>query len=166
MYTRHQSGWTLLESLIVLAVMSILVTLALPYWKDTIGRFRIQSAVNQLTSGIAHSRSESIRRASSVVIQRRDDCVHRDWSCGWFSFEDDNGNLLFDKEESVIRTFEPTTGVLVSTNATGLRQRMRLTPRGTSHGVSAGSFFFRQDQGAQCTRLIFSAGLRWRTEVC
>ena len=166
MRTGYRGGWTLPEVLCVIAIVSALAAIAQPHWRDAIGRLRTQSAVNEFTGGLAQARSEAIRRASTVFIQRHDNCAQRDWSCGWFSYEDANGNLQFDEgTDPVIRAFDPPSSVLVSTNAAALRQRLRLTSSGSSHGVQAGSFFFRHGEGS-CMRLVLSAGLRWRTEAC
>jgi type IV fimbrial biogenesis protein FimT len=166
MKQNYLHGWTLVESLVVMAIVSVLASIALPRWQTFIGKTRIQSAADLLTHSVTHARSEAIRRGNVVVIQRYDTCVHRNWSCGWFTFEDANGNNRHDKDEFVIKTFDPPEGVLVTTNASGLRQRMRLTPGGASQGVSAASFFVQLPSGEQCTRLLVSAGLRWRTETC
>ncbi len=166
MQTGRQSGWTLLEGLWVLAILSVLAGVALPAGHETIGRWRVQTAISDFTHALLTARREAVRRGRTVLLQRRDDCVQRDWSCGWMVFEDGNRNFLLDKEDSVIMFFDPPPGVQVSTNAPGLRLRLRLAANGTSHGVQAGSFFFRYGAQTPCTRLLLSAGLRWRTEGC
>lgn len=166
MTSSEQDGLSLVELFCVMAIVAVLAAVAMPLWQHSIGQTRMRMAIHDFTATVSQARSEAIRRSAVVVVQRRDDCVHKDWSCGWFSFQDSNNNHQLDKDETVIRVSEPPPGVLVSTTASALKQSLKLTTRGSSQGVSAGSFFFQPSATDLCTRLVLSAGLRWRTESC
>ncbi len=159
-------GFGLLELLTVTTIVAVLASIAVVSWVDTVRRIRVDSAITRFTTSLWHARSEAIRRGAWLVVERLDDCPTRNWSCGWLTYEDLNNNALLDKEDKVIQTTEAWPEVQIRVNANGLRQRIRLAPNGTSHAVSAGSFFFEHIDSKACSRLLFSSGLRWRREGC
>jgi prepilin-type N-terminal cleavage/methylation domain-containing protein len=165
-----QKGFSLIELLAVTVLTAVLATLAFQAWGGTLARYRIRQAVDQFTSSLDLARTESLRRGSWVVIERLNNCNQRDWSCGWRVYEDLNNNAQFDTNETVMLITDPTaetnSGVQVTTNANQLINRLQLAPNGTSPGTK-GSFFFQSVAlSANCTQLLISAGVRWRTQAC
>jgi type IV fimbrial biogenesis protein FimT len=162
----RNGGFGLLELLTVTSILAVLASIALVSWMDAVHRIRVDTAITRFTTSLWHARSEAIRRGAWLVVERLDDCPTRNWSCGWLTYEDLNNNALLDKEDKVIQTTAALPGVHIRVNANSLRHRIRLAPNGTSHAVSAGSFFFEHIDSATCARLLFSSGLRWRREGC
>lgn len=84
---KAQSGVTLAELLIVIAIAAILAALAGPSFTDFINRTRLNSQVSQLVSDLNRARSEAIKRnAPALLCVRADDATcgnTTDWQNGW-----------------------------------------------------------------------------------
>ena len=63
-----QSGFTLIEVLITIAVLAILVSIAAPSFFETIERRKLEGAAEELYSYLQFARSESIKRATDVRV--------------------------------------------------------------------------------------------------
>lgn len=74
----RQSGVTLIEILVVIAIAAILASLAGPSFSAFINRTRQDSAVSQLVSDLNRARNEAIKRNTSAIL-----CVRgSDTACG------------------------------------------------------------------------------------
>lgn len=98
-------GFTLLEVVVVLAVIAILTSLAAPSFTSLIQSNAVSSNVNAFMADLRFARSEAIRRGGSVVMCRSDDpeavapvCDGgsgpgaNGWVSGWIIFEDRDGS--------------------------------------------------------------------------
>ena len=65
-------GFTLLEIMVVLAIVAILATLAVPSFTRLIQSNTMSSNVNTFMADMRYARSESIRRGGGVVMCRSD----------------------------------------------------------------------------------------------
>jgi prepilin-type N-terminal cleavage/methylation domain-containing protein len=65
-------GFTLLELMVVLAIIAILVTLAAPSFTRLIQSTTVSSNVNNFLADMRYARSESTRRGGQVVMCRSD----------------------------------------------------------------------------------------------
>lgn len=66
MQTQKSSGFTLLEVLITVAVLSILVALAVPSFREMMDRNAVTTTANDILSSLLLARSEAIKREKSV----------------------------------------------------------------------------------------------------
>lgn len=107
-------GFTLIELLVAVALVAILLTIAVPNFGSFISQSRVDSVKDKLVSSVAEARSEAIRSGSRVVICRKnsgaDTCNgsstsagNADWSEGWVIFSDDDGDVVVDVGELVIK---------------------------------------------------------------
>jgi type IV fimbrial biogenesis protein FimT len=67
-HLRSGKGFTLLELMITLAVVSILMVLAAPSFRDLIRRSKVNSASNALLADLSYARSEAIARGAIVSL--------------------------------------------------------------------------------------------------
>jgi type IV fimbrial biogenesis protein FimT len=86
-------GFTLIELMVVVALVAIGTMIAVPSFTSMIRRNQAAAETNQLVSVLNLARSEAIKRGVSVSICPRnedgDDCSTTDhWKVGWIVFED------------------------------------------------------------------------------
>mgnify|MGYP003430291851 CR=1 FL=1 len=72
-------GFTLIELMIVLAILGVIMGLAVPAMGDFMIRQKVKSQANELMMAAAFARSEASKRNSSVAILP----VATGWSDGW-----------------------------------------------------------------------------------
>jgi len=89
----HESGFTLVEMMITVAVLALVLGLAVPAFTDTIRNNRIASASNELISALTVTRAEAVKRRMNVSVCVRDGLTcsanANNWSQGWLIFTDD-----------------------------------------------------------------------------
>jgi type IV fimbrial biogenesis protein FimT len=74
-----ETGFTLIEAMVVIAILGILVALAAPSFNNTIATMRIKSISFDLVNDLNTARSEAIKRNADVVIS----AVGGEWKQGW-----------------------------------------------------------------------------------
>lgn len=72
-------GFTLLELLIVMAIIAIVATLAAPSFNDVLERQRVRTVADTLRGSIDLARSEAVKRNTAIAVSRIDD----NWNKGW-----------------------------------------------------------------------------------
>ncbi|MGJ7531913.1 MULTISPECIES: GspH/FimT family pseudopilin [unclassified Variovorax] len=82
-HAERQRGFTLIELMVVIALMTVLLVMALPSFSGLIEKYRVEGMASALMASVSHARSEAARRGKTVTIQARAGCSGRDWSCGW-----------------------------------------------------------------------------------
>lgn len=70
MNRQKNAGFTLLEAMIVVAIIGILAAMAVPSFQDMIERNRLQQVVEGLKSDLQFARTEAIKRSQTVLITR------------------------------------------------------------------------------------------------
>jgi type IV fimbrial biogenesis protein FimT len=77
----RQNGFTLVELLITLAIVSIVLTVGVPSFNDLIRNNRMTGQVNQVVSALALARSEAVKRGASVDVVSASGGAN--WKNGW-----------------------------------------------------------------------------------
>ncbi len=96
--TGKQSGFTMLEILVVMVIVAILAGLAAPSFRTTIQNGRLNEAYNQLQNAVTVARMEAIRQGNPIGLTSR---VSSDWSSGYVVFEDANNDNAWDSGEEI-----------------------------------------------------------------
>lgn len=100
---KSSSGMTLIEILIVLALIAVLMTFAAPIL-PTIGRAaRVDSTASELAEVLKLAHTEAKRRGLPVYLSSSNEIkTVAAWSAGWFLWVDQNRNGNFNNEPKVI----------------------------------------------------------------
>lgn len=83
---RQQRGFTLVELMVVVALVAILAALATPSWNQLIVSNRIRAAVNDWVLSSYFARSEAVRLNVPVTVCPSSDginCTATDYETGW-----------------------------------------------------------------------------------
>lgn len=85
---RFSRGFTVIELMIVVAILGVLTALAAPNFRPLIERWRVRDAAESLTATLYFARSEAIKRGGGITIdQIAPPCANSvattGWGCGW-----------------------------------------------------------------------------------
>jgi type IV fimbrial biogenesis protein FimT len=126
---REQPGFTLVEFMVVVAVIAVLVTYAIPSFTDLITRSRIVASINHFVAGNTFARSEAISRKVNVGIAP---ATGTDWATGWVVFIDSNFDNVFNAGEVTLARGDPLPeGLTVTDNAGAPGSALVYVPGGT-----------------------------------
>lgn len=116
---RYNGGFTLMELIFVMSVAAILLSIALPSYKESIKRSEVSSPYKSLRSTLALAKTEAISRNKSVVVCASDDQAScgNDWNKGWIAFVDANGNSSFNTSSASIPTGDELLAVNTEINS-------------------------------------------------
>lgn len=120
------NGYTLIELLVTVAILSILLAVALPNFQDTIESNVTNSQAKLFMTTLNLARSEAIKRGTNVGICPSTDgvdCAAGSWSTGWVVFLDANGDAdgaagSIDAGDTIIRVFDALGADSVFTGTT------------------------------------------------
>jgi type IV fimbrial biogenesis protein FimT len=97
---RKTAGFSLIELITVLAVMSILAAIAFPSFGWLMATTRMKASASNLHLAMLYARSEAVKRNTTVKIGAEGG----DWSAGWRVWQDTNNDDSVDAGEPVFRT--------------------------------------------------------------
>lgn len=103
-----QTGFTLIELIVTIAVAIILATVAVPSFQTIIKNNKLATTANDLISGIALARTEAIKRGARVSMCASTDQAtcstsRTNWDSGWLVFTDPDADGVLDAGEELIR---------------------------------------------------------------
>lgn len=106
MKCNSQRGWTLIEAMISVSVVTILSSVALPSMRDLLDAACREALASEALSALRTARSEAIKRNDQVVLCKAatpQECTASGgWEQGWLAFHDANGNARLDPGEDVV----------------------------------------------------------------
>lgn len=116
----RQSGFTLIELMLVVAITGVLITLGVPAYQEFVRNQSRTTAVNEFLSTLLFSRSEAVARNGRVAVCRSAAptaatpvCTTGgavDWATGWLVWMDDDGDWERDAAEEIVRVGQPLSG--------------------------------------------------------
>jgi type IV fimbrial biogenesis protein FimT len=171
---RDNRGFTLVELLIVMAVLVILVGIGVPNMKSMIRSVELSSASNDLLAGFLMARSEAVKRHSRVVLCKSSDglvcSATGGWEQGWLVFHDVNNNGTREEGEAIaLRQQALASNVRVTGNLNVVRY-ISYAPNGTTKLVSGGfqagtiTLCNQSPDGGPARQIILSSAGRARVQ--
>ncbi len=158
----RQSGYSLVELLSAIAIVSIVFSLGIPLVKSTISTNRLTTSLNALAGSLSYTRSEAIRRNQHVVLcksQSGTQCTRQgDWRFGWMVYVDINRNRSLDKDEPVLGSHSLSERIQLDYRAFGSRNYLVYRPSGATRTNGTFTFCDPANPGSARALIITKTG--------
>lgn len=141
---KPNSGFNLIELLIVLTILAILVNLALPGLSQSVERNQARVAINEITRAINLTRYTAINNGVITTLCRSEDGQNcgGQWQQGFIVFTDSNADRLINGNDQLIRVFpELASAGTLKFRAFQNKQYLQMTPQGFTN-YQNGNFTF------------------------
>ncbi|HEY3077253.1 MAG TPA: GspH/FimT family pseudopilin [Burkholderiales bacterium] len=102
--TARQAGFTIIEVLIVIMVMGILLSLAVPSFRSFVIGQRVKTASFDFYAALVFARSEAMKRRQSVTVAP---VTSGEWTSGW----------TVKQGTTTLRSQDPVSGVSISSGS-------------------------------------------------
>ena len=99
---KYNSGFTLIEMIVTVSIVSILASIAVPSFTSMIERNKATTATNEMVSALLLARSEALKRRNNVTVCTSIDqttCAgngEKDFANGWIVFVDCDKDRVVD----------------------------------------------------------------------
>lgn len=103
---RRNTGFTLVELMITVAVLAVMLTIGFPSFQSVLRSNRIATATNEMIASMSLARSEAIKNTHGAGVCASTagaDCDGASWGDGWLVWDDTNGDGVLDDGETVLR---------------------------------------------------------------
>lgn len=151
---KKNTGFTLLELLITVTLVSIVMAIGVPSMRDFVKNDRLSTQINTLVGHLAYARSEAVLRHVPVIIcasSTLTSCNSNDWAEGWIIFVDDDSNGDLSAGEDLLRQHQALSGGNTLVSSAG--SVVTYDERGFAPN-STGSFSLCDDRGATYMKSI------------
>jgi len=137
------TGFTLVEMIITIAVMAIVSTIGVPSFNDVILSSYAVTHTNDFLSSLNLARSEAIKRGQRVVVCKSLNNICQaslpGWEQGWMVFVDSNNTALLDSNEFPLRVHGPLKGGDTLRGNQNVSSYISYSPDGTTK-LKSGAF--------------------------
>ena len=145
-------GFTLLELIIIIAIIGIATAFAAPGLSTMISNNRISSNASDFAAALQLAKAEAVARVNPVIVCKKNTgstgCIgDGDWSQGWIVFSDDNGNDGLDVgDEDLLLVHEALhERITFGGNNSDVDALITFRPSGTSSVTNTGTLIICND---------------------
>lgn len=137
---RSSAGFTLIEAIVVVAILAIVASVGIPAFSQMLERHRVVASSHRLGHDLALARASALMRRQPVVLcplGPEDRCQPgTDWSRGWIVFADRDGNGRPDDDADVLWVQRHPAGPRDVPAIVANRRFLRFRHDGTSPGTN------------------------------
>lgn len=140
--SEYNSGFTLVELMIVVAIVGILAAIGAPSFQDMLNQTRASSLANELAASLNLARSEAIKRGTQVSVCKSGNITAASptcsttasWQNGWLIFVDTGTSGTFDGTDARLKVGQPSNSSAVITADSTFANYVSYLPSGMSKG--------------------------------
>ncbi len=109
-------GFTLVELMVTLAVLTVVLTVAVPSMAEFTANNQLATAKSAFASAVALARTEAAKRGRTVIVQSAaGGAAGNEYAGGWGLYVDDDGDGVVGAGDTRLRLFEaPPAAVRLS----------------------------------------------------
>lgn len=152
----RNKGLTLIEVMIVIAIMTIIASLTAPSFNNLMRRQQVSGETDVLFSLIYFARSEAVKRNKVVTICKSDNATQcgGDWTNGWIVFSDVDKDGSRDSGETLISSGKIGEGYQLGWSAFGSNNYIRFTANGLTLSQNGSFKLCPNDNDARFARAV------------
>jgi type IV fimbrial biogenesis protein FimT len=156
---RRDSGFTLIELMIAVALVAILLATAVPALDDFTNDARQTGAINDFISSIHIARNTAITTNSRVTMcasASGANCEAASWDSGWIVFADLNSNGSLDAGETIASASAAVDGLNIQSGEFPAALMYRPNGRAMTNALTgnSGEFTVCDFRGAEHAKVI------------
>lgn len=161
-------GFTLVEALTVLAVMSIVLAIAVPSFRSIRERWAAAEAMHSLSAALAQARLSAVIRGVPVTLCPSSDGMNcrkdRVWDEGWIVYQD-AGRLPNPATRADVLWTEQRSPAAVAIRSSSGRHRIRFQATGFAGGNNASLRVCTRRSGRLVASVVINLAGRARRDI-